>query len=57
MGLVQSRSKDSDQAVEVEGFLFKVEQSLMRLIPYYGNVVVDFRRSFFGEGFTVRFGR
>ncbi len=57
MGLVQSRSKNSENVVKIEGFLFTVEQSLSRLIPHYGHLVVDFRDSFFGENFTVQFSR
>ena len=57
MGLVQSRSKDAENAIDVEGFQFKIEQNLRNLAPHYGNLIVDFRQSFFGENFTVQFSR
>ena len=57
MGLVQSRSRDAENAIDVEGFRFKVEQNLHNLVPHYGNLIVDFRESFFGENFTVQFSR
>lgn len=57
MGLVQSRSSQTEEAVEVEGFLFTIEQNLERLVPFYGNLVVDFKNSFFGDNFTVNFSR
>jgi pheromone shutdown protein TraB len=55
MGLVQSRSEQPENTVEVEGVLFTIEQNLQRLIPMYGDLLIDFRNSFFGENFTVRF--
>ena len=57
MGLVQSQSEKPADAIEVDGLFFTMENSLKRLIPIYGNVVVDFKSSFFGEGFLVNFGR
>ncbi len=57
MGLVQSQEVSSEDAVEVEGLLFTVQNNLKRLIPVYGNLVIDFRKSFLGEMFTVRFSR
>jgi hypothetical protein len=56
MGLVQSNADEAqDDIINVEGFLFSIEQSLKRLVPVYGNLVVDFRKNFFGEGFLVSF--
>jgi hypothetical protein len=55
MGLVQSRSEQPEDTVEVEGVLFTIEQNLQRLIPMYGDLMIDFKNSFFGENFTVRF--
>ncbi len=59
MGLVQSQaddgSADDQETLDIEGFRFGVESSLRRLIPMYGNLMVDFRESFFGEGFMVSF--
>jgi hypothetical protein len=55
MGLVQSRSEQAEDTVEVEGVLFTIEQNLQRLIPMYGNLMIDFKNSLFGENFTVRF--
>jgi len=61
MGLVQSQSTDTEKAIDVDGFLFTIEKNLEsnldRLIPIYGDLVIDFSESFFGEGFTVNFGR
>ncbi len=57
MGLVQSQSNTSEGTVEVDGFLFTVEKSLKRLVPIYGDLIVDFRKTFFGEGFMVNFSR
>ena len=56
MGLVQSNSDEAQEdVIEVEGFPFSIEQSLKRLVPVYGDLVVDFRKNFFGEGFMVSF--
>lgn len=55
MGLVQSNVQTTDEAVEVEGLLFRIEHKLKRLIPIYGSVVVDYRNAFWGESFTVNF--
>ena len=55
MGLVQSQPEKEKETVEVEGLLFSVQSNLKRLIPVYGNLVVDFRQSFLGEMFSVRF--
>ncbi|PID56186.1 hypothetical protein CSB45_12470 [candidate division KSB3 bacterium] len=57
MRLVQSRSKDIEHTVEVEGYRFRIEKNLRKLLPHYGSLIVDFRESFFGENFTIRFGR
>jgi pheromone shutdown protein TraB len=57
MGLVQSQKESSQETIEVEGLLFTIEQSLTRYIPVYGQVVIDFRNNFFGQGFTVDFSR
>ena len=57
MGLVQSQAQKLDDAVEIDGLFFTVEQSLKRLIPTYGNLVIDFRNSYLGEKFSVRFSR
>lgn len=56
MGLVQSNADEAqDDIIDVEGFPFSIEQSLKRLVPVYGHLVVDFRKTFFGEGFMVSF--
>jgi len=55
MGLVQSQADDEQETFDVEGFKFGVESSLRRFVSVYGNLVVDFRQSFFGEGFMVSF--
>jgi hypothetical protein len=55
MGLVQSRSEQPENTVEVEGVLFTIEQNLQRLTPMYGDLMIDFKNSFFGENFIVRF--
>ena len=59
MGLVQSQSNTSEEndAIDVEGFRFTVEKNLKKFIPVYGNLIVDFRKTFFGDRFTVNFGR
>jgi len=55
MGLVQSHAETVDDAVEVEGFFFTIDQSLQRFISVYGGLIVDFRQTFFGGGFMVGF--
>ncbi len=55
MGLVQSQSTETKDTIEVEGLLFTIQSNLQRQIPVYGNLVVDFRKSFLGEMFSVRF--
>ena len=58
MGLVQSQSKTPvEDAIEIDGFLFTIEKNLKKFIPIYGNLIVDFRKTFFGAEFTVNFGR
>ncbi len=58
MGLVQSQKDQTEDTIEVEGVLFRIEQNLKRYIHVYGNLVIDFRKvSFFGEDFTVNFSR
>ena len=57
MGLVQSQKDTPEDTIEVDGFLFTIEKSLKRLIPMYGNLIVDFKKAFFAEIFTVRFSR
>jgi hypothetical protein len=55
MGLVQSEADDEQETFDIEGFAFGIESSLRRFVPVYGKLVVDFRQSFFGEGFQVNF--
>ena len=55
MGLVQSQSDGEQETFEVDGFHFSVESSLRKFATMYGNFVVDFRQSFFGEGFMISF--
>ncbi len=55
MGLVQSQAEEGEEIFDVEGFRFSVESSLRRFVSVYGNLMVDFRESFFGEGFMVSF--
>lgn len=57
MGLVQSRSNNAEETVEVEGHRFTIEQNLRQMIPHHGELIVDFRQSLFGENFNVRFSR
>ena len=57
MGLVQSQSGETKDAIEVEGLLFTVQSNLKRLIPVYGNLVIDFKQSFLGDMFSVRFSQ
>jgi hypothetical protein len=57
MGLVQSQSSKPEDAVEVDGLFFTVEKNLRRFVPIYGNLLVDFKKTFFGSEFTVNFGR
>jgi hypothetical protein len=52
---VQSRAEQSNDTIEVDGLFFNIESNLKRFIPIYGNLVVDFKKAFFGEGFSVRF--
>lgn len=56
MGLVQSQTT-TDNTIAVEGVNFRVEQNLKRFIPLYGNILVDFKKTFLGAGFTVNFSR
>jgi len=57
MGLVQSQPPTSGEPIAVEGFFFTLEKQLHRLIPIYGNLIVDFKKTFLGAGFTVTFSR
>jgi len=57
MGLVQSQTDSTDQAVQVDDFWFTIEQRLEHLIPIYGPLVIDFHNAFWGENFSVRFSR
>jgi hypothetical protein len=57
MGLVQSQKDTSEDTIEVDGFVFAIENRLKSLIPVYGNLIVDFKKAFFAEIFTVRFSR
>ena len=59
MGLVQSQAADGpadeQETFDIEGFRFSIESSLRRFVPVYGNLMVDFSKGFFGEGFMVSF--
>lgn len=57
MGLVQSKAKNTDSTVEVDGLFFTIEQNLKKMIPLYGNLIVDFKEAFWGESFSVSFSR
>ena len=55
MGLVQSQSSHADETIEVDGFQFTIPHNLKRFISVYGNLLIDFKKSFWGDDFIVRF--
>jgi len=58
MGLVQSQSDQAvEEVVEVEGFRFTIPQNLKRFISVYGSLLIDFKKSFWGDDFIVRFAQ
>ena len=57
MGLVQSQSAATIEAIEVDGLLFNIESSLKGMVSLYGNIVVDLKKSFLGETFSARFSQ
>ena len=57
MGLVQSQSQQADEVIEVDGLRFTIPQNLKRFISIYGNLLIDFKKSFWGDDFIVRFSQ
>ena len=41
----------------MDGLLFHIESLLKAMIPLHGNIVVDLKKSFLGETFSVRFSQ
>ena len=57
MGLVQSQSHHAEDIVEVDGLRFTIPQNLKRFIAMYGSLMIDFKKSFWGDDFIVRFAQ
>lgn len=54
MGLVQSQSRQAADAIQVDGFHFTIAPNLQRFIQANGELLIDFKSSFWGDDFTVR---
>lgn len=54
MGLVQSQSRQAADAIQVDGFHFTIAPNLQRFLQANGELLIDFKSSFWGDDFTVR---
>jgi len=55
LSLAQDEIKQDDTQFKTQDFNFLLDNSMIRAMHSYGNVKIDFQKSFWGSSFEIRF--